>query len=66
MVYLPLYLSDSIKNKILSISGQNPDSDLEDLKDYDIFDPESKFYNDICNPITFSVSSEDVDGVDIP
>ena len=64
LVYLPLYLSDSIKNKILSISGQNPDSDLEDLKDYDIFDPESKFYNDICNPITFSVSSEDVDGVD--
>ena len=64
LVYLPLYLSDSIKNKILSISGQNPDSDLENLKDYDIFDPESKFYNDICNPITFSVSSEDVDGVD--
>ena len=64
LIYLPLYVSDSIKNKILSISGQNPNSDLEDLKNYDIFDPESKFYNDICYPITFSVSSEDVNGAD--
>ena len=64
LVYLPLYLSDSLKNKILSISGQNPDNDIEDLKNYDIFDPESKIYNDICYPITFTVPSEEVDGID--
>ena len=64
LVYLPLYISDSLKNKILSISGQNPENDIESLKDYDIFDPESKIYTDICHPITFSISVEDISGKD--
>ena len=64
LIYLPLYISDTLKNKLLSISGQNPENDIEDLKDYDIFDPESKIYNDICYPLTFSSSSENVNGVD--
>ncbi len=58
LVYLPLYISDSLKNKILSISGQNPDSGYEDWINYDIFDPKSKIYTDICYPLTFSFSAE--------
>ena len=64
LVYLPLYMSDSLRNKLLSISGQNPENEVEDLKDYDIFDPESKIYNNICYPVTFSSSSENVIGID--
>ena len=64
LVYLPLYIDDTLRNKLLSISGQNPENDIEDLKDYDIFDPKSKIYNDICYPITFSSSSENVNGLD--
>ena len=30
-------MNNSIKNKILSISGQNPDMDIEDWINYDIF-----------------------------
>ena len=64
LVYLPLYISDELKNKILSISGQNPDMDIEDWINYDIFDPNSKIYNDICYPITFSFSAENADEKD--
>ena len=44
----------------MSVSGQNPSDDIEDLRDYDIFDPDSKIYNDICATLTFSVASENV------
>ena len=65
LVYLPLYIDDNLKNKILSISGQSPDKDdLEDMKNYDIFNPEAEIYNDICYPITFSQSLEKINGVD--
>ena len=64
LIYLPLYTSESLKNKYLSVSGQNPKDGIEHLKDYDIFDPDSKIYKDICYPITFTASSEDINGVD--
>ena len=60
LVYLPLYVKDSLKNKILSVSGQNPNSDIEKLINYDIFNPNSKIYNDICTTITYSILPEDV------
>ena len=59
--YLPIYSEDdSLKNKYVSVSGQNPSEDIEDLRDYDIFDPNAKIYDDICARITFSVASENV------
>jgi len=60
LVYLPIYVSDNLKNKILSVSGQNPSSDLVDLKNYDIFNPNSKIYNDICTTLSYSIFPEDV------
>ena len=59
--YLPIYSSDNtLKNKFISVSGQNPDDELEKLRNYDIFDPDSKIYKDICATITFSVASENI------
>ena len=58
--YLPIYSDDTLKNKFVSVSGQNPSDDIEDLRDYDIFDPDAKIYNDICATLTFSVASENV------
>ena len=59
--YLPIYSEDdTLKNKYVSVSGQNPSEDIEDLRDYDIFDPNAKIYDDICARITFSVASENV------
>ena len=60
LVYLPLYVKDILKNKILSVSGQNPSSDLVDLKNYDIFNPNAKIYKDICTTISYSISPEEV------
>ena len=60
IAYLPLYINDSLKNKILAISGQNPSNDLKNLKNYDILNPEAKIYNDICYTITYSISPENV------
>ena len=59
--YLPIYTEDnSLKYKYNSVSGQNPDSDIDDLKNYDIFYPDAKIYKDICATITFSISSENI------
>ena len=59
--YLPIYTEDnSLKYKYNSVSGQNPDSDINNLKNYDIFYPDAKIYKDICATITFSSSSENV------
>ena len=60
LVYLPIYVSDTLKNKILSVSGQNPSTDLIDLKNYDIFNPNAKIYKDICTTISYSIFPEDV------
>ena len=53
--YNPLYLKNtSLKKKILDVIPQNPNSDdINKLKDYDIFDSSSKFYNDVCTPASF-------------
>lgn len=53
--YNPLYLeSSSLKKKIIDVISQNPNSDdIDKLKDYDIFDSSSKFYNDVCTPASF-------------
>ena len=60
LVYLPLYTTDTLKNKILSVSGQNPSKDMSDLINYDIFNPNSDFYNDLCSTMTFSILPEDI------
>ena len=64
--YLPIYSDsdDALKNKFVSVRGQNPSEDIEDLRDYDIFDPDSKFYKDICARITYSDASENVVDID--
>ena len=62
--YLPIYSDDTLKNKYMSVRGQNPSEDFEDLRDYDIFDPDSKFYHDICARITYNDASENIDGED--
>ena len=55
--YLPINSEDdALKNKYVSVSGQNPSEDIEDLRDYDIFDQNAKIYDDICARITFSVA----------
>ena len=59
-VYLPLYVDNSLKNKILSVLGQSESSGIENLIDYDIFNPNAKIYNDICTTITYSILPEDI------
>ena len=54
LIYSPLYLDETLKKKFVAVAGQNPDSDIEKLKNYDIFYPNAKIYTDICHPITFS------------
>ena len=56
----PLYIDDILKNKFVAVAGQNPKSDYKNLRNYDIFDPNSKIYKDICYPITFSNASENI------
>ena len=63
--YNPVYVNDNLNNKILSISSQSSetDTDIKYLTNYDILDPDSNFYNDICTPITFtkySINSEKI------
>ena len=60
MVYLPLYLSENLKNKVISVSGQNPSNDIKDILNYDIFYPSSKMYTDICYTLTYSILPEDI------
>ena len=60
LVYLPLYTTDTLKNKILFVSGQNPSKDFADLINYDIFNPDSNFYNDLCSTMTFTILPEDI------
>mgnify|MGYP006916241214 CR=1 FL=1 len=60
LVYLPLYINDSLKNKFLSISGQNPKSGVDNILNYDIFNPNSDIYSDLCSTITFSILPEDI------
>ena len=56
----PLYLDETLKNKYVAVAGQNPKTDLEHLRDYDIFDPDAKIYKDICYTVTFSLASENI------
>ena len=56
----PLYLDETVKNKYVAVAGQNPKTDIEHLRDYDIFDPNAKIYKDICYTVTFSLASENI------
>ena len=56
----PLYIDETLKKKFVAVAGQNPNTDIDNLRDYDIFDPDSKIYKDICYPITFSNASENI------
>ena len=56
----PLYLDETLKNKYVAVAGQNPKTDIEHLRDYDIFDPNAKIYKDICYTVTFSLASENI------
>ena len=60
VLFSPLYLSETLKNKFTAVAGQNPKSEIEYLRNYDIFDPDSKIYKDICYPITYSLASENI------
>ena len=64
--YLPIINNDnSLLNKYINVVRQNPDSDEEDtFLDYDIFNPEADFYNDICATFTYSEASENTDDSD--
>ena len=59
--YNPLYIDNSsLKKKIVDIISNNVDEeDLDSIKDYDILDPNSNFYNDRCTPATFMKYKED-------
>ena len=54
----PLYIDETLKKKFVAVAGQNPNTDIDNLRDYDIFDPDSKIYKDICATITFSNALE--------
>ena len=60
IVYAPLYIDELLKNKFVAVAGQNPQSKIKYLRNYDIFDPNAKIYNDICYPITFSYAAESI------
>ena len=64
--YLPIINNDnSLLNKYINVVRQNPDDDEEDtFLDYDIFNPEADFYNDICATFTYSEASENTDDSD--
>ncbi len=57
--YMPT-LSSSLKTNYLTVSKQNPilDPDFDDLKKYDIFNPNSDFYNSICSIYTYNTFVE--------
>ena len=60
VIFSPLYIEETLKNKFVAVSGQNPKTDIKHLRNYDIFDPDSKIYKDICYPITYSLASENI------
>ena len=62
IIYSPLDFEDDnkMKNKFISVLGQNPKSGVSHLRDYDIFDPNAKIYKDICSTITFNKASENI------
>ena len=64
--YLPIINNDnSLINKYINVIRQNPDNDEADtFLDYDIFNPEADFYNDICATFTYSEASENTDDSD--
>ena len=63
--YNPLYIDNKqLKKKIIDISSQyqiSDDMDFDVLKDYDILDPNSKFYNDRCSSLDFIKSNQKYD-----
>ena len=60
IIYSPLYIEELLKKKAVAVAGQNPETEYEYLRDYDIFDPDSEIYKDICYPLTFSNASENI------
>ena len=60
IIYAPLYLDEFLKNKFVAVAGQNPESKIKHLRNYDIFDPNAKIYHDICYPLTFSYAAENI------
>ena len=59
-LFTPLYLDETLKNKFVAVAGQNPKTEIEHLRDYDIFDPNAKIYKDICYTVTYSLASENI------
>ena len=57
--YRPTAYSD-LETKFLNVAKQNPYSikDLKNIKKYDIFNPNSDFYNSICTPYTYNTFLE--------
>ena len=44
IIYSPLYIDEFLKNKFVAVAGQNPETKIKYLRNYDIFDPNSKIY----------------------
>ena len=59
-IFSPLYINEELKKKALDVAGQNPKTEFKYLRNYDIFDPSSKIYKDICYPVTLSKTSENI------
>ena len=49
----------TFKKKAFTVAGKNPKTELEYLKDYDIFATVSEIYKVICYPITFFRNASD-------
>ena len=60
LVYYSPTVSSSLKTSFLNVAKQNPYStkDLKNIKKYDIFNPNSDFYNSICTPYTYNTFLE--------
>lgn len=59
VLYKPTVSTD-LESKFLNVAKQNPYSidDLKNIKKYDIFNPNSDFYNSICTPYTYNTFLE--------
>ena len=60
LVYYRPTVSSDLETKFLNVAKQSPYStdDLNNIKKYDIFNPNSDFYSSICTPYTYNTFLE--------
>ena len=61
LVYYKPTITSTLEKRYLNVYNQNPksDPDIEDLQDYDIFNPNSDFFNSVCAIYTYNTYLED-------